>query len=47
MYHMANNREVLSNALIIEFCGLPHAQDQTDSAGATGSIYLLTLSKGD
>jgi len=47
MYHLANNREVLSNALIIEFCGLPHAQDQTDSAGATGSIYLLTLSKGD
>ena len=47
IYNLANNREVLSNRLIIEFCGLPHMEDRTDSAGATGSIYLLTLSKGD
>jgi len=47
MYNLANNRQVLPNALTIEFCGLPHAEDRTDSAGATGSVYVLTLSKGD
>jgi hypothetical protein len=47
MYNLANNREVLPNTLTIEFCGLPHLGDQTDSAGATGSVYVLSLSKGD
>lgn len=46
LFNLANNRQAVSNRLIIEFCGLPHFEDGTDAAGATGSVYLLTLSKG-
>lgn len=47
MYSLAAGRAARANRLIIEFCGLPHAGDQADAAGATGSVYVLTLTEGE
>jgi len=47
MYSLAANRAARADRLIIEFCGLPHASDQAGSAGATGSVYVLTLTEGE
>ena len=43
IFNTANHRQAQPESLIIEFCGLPHLEDQSDAAGTTGSIYLLTL----
>jgi hypothetical protein len=43
IYDTAKSRYASPDTLVLEFCGLPHAEDGTDSAGWTGSIYQITI----
>lgn len=43
IYQVAENRYANPGSLVLEFCGLPHVEDQSDKAGVTGSVYKITI----